>query len=261
MPLYFDKILSQLAYPLGTSLCVLFLAVLLLLLRRFKLAGFLMMLAIAWLTLWSLPPAADQVRLSLENRYPQLQAESMPVADVIILLGGGMYPTPPDWPHPGMGASADRVWHAARLYHAGTAPLIIATGGPMGWDGERNSGSESMRRLLLDLGVPDSAILLDGYSRSTRDNAVFSQQLMRQQGLQSALLVTSALHMHRSMATFRAVGLDPIPAATDFEVAPEPNHVLRWLPDAEALHDSTRAIHEYLGLWTYQIRGWANRDI
>ncbi|NCC28430.1 MAG: YdcF family protein, partial [Gammaproteobacteria bacterium] len=47
------------------------------------------------------------------------------------------------------------------------------------------------------------------------------------------------------------------PAPTDFEVMPEPAHLMRWLPDAEALSDSTRALKEYVGWWVYRWRGWA----
>ena len=258
MPLYLDKVLSQLAYPLASAIGLLLLALLLVIVRRrHGLTITLMLLALGWLGVFSLPTVSDRLRLSLENRYPQLAAEATPAADVIILLGGGMRGPPPDWPYPDLGASADRVWHAARLYHAGRAPLIIASGGAMGWTGERMTEACAMRALLLDLGVPDEAIILEDQSRSTRENAVYSQRVMEEQAMDSALLVTSALHMHRSMATFRAVGLDPIPAATDFEVMPEPNHPLRWLPDAEALHDSTRALKEYLGLAVYRLRGWA----
>jgi uncharacterized SAM-binding protein YcdF (DUF218 family) len=71
------------------------------------------------------------------------------------------------------------------------------------------------------------------------------------------LLVTSALHMPRALATFRALGVDTIPAPTDFEAVPQPFHPLRWLPDAETLAASTQAIKEYLGLWVYRWRGWA----
>lgn len=60
----------------------------------------------------------------------------------------------------------------------------------------------------------------------------------------------------RTLETFRTVGIDAIPAATDFEVMPEPDHTLRWLPDAQALSESTRALKEYLGLWMYRWRGW-----
>ena len=39
--------------------------------------------------------------------------------------------------------------------------------------------------------------------------------------------------------------------------APRPRVLLDWLPDAEALAASTRALKEYLGLWVYRYRGWA----
>jgi uncharacterized SAM-binding protein YcdF (DUF218 family) len=258
VPLYLDKILSQLIYPLGTSLLLIVIALIGLLLGRRRLAGSAVVVALAWLGIWSLPAVSDQLRLSLESRHPQVAAEELPSADVIILLGGGMQATPPNWPYPGLGSSADRVWHAARLYHAGKAPVILVSGGVMGWEGERRSGAQAMREFLIDLGVPTEAVLIEDRSRSTRENAVFSAQILRDQGFDRALLVTSALHMHRSLATFRAVGLNPVAAATDFEVMPEPNHIKRWLPDAEALHDSTRALHEYIGLITYRLRGWAD---
>ena len=59
------------------------------------------------------------------------------------------------------------------------------------------------------------------------------------------------------LAIFRAAGIDAEPAPTDFEVMPEPAHLMRWLPDAEALSDSTRALKEYVGWWVYRWRGWA----
>ncbi len=69
--------------------------------------------------------------------------------------------------------------------------------------------------------------------------------------------MTSALHMLRALAAFRAAGVDAVPAATDFEVMPRPDNLLRWLPDAQALADSTRALKEYLGMAVYWWRGWA----
>ena len=156
-----------------------------------------------------------------------------------------------------MGAAADRVWHAARIYRAGKAPRVILSGGRMAWQGERLSEADATRRFLIDLGVPAEALLFEDHSRSTRENARYSAELIRAHGFARVLLVTSALHMPRALATFRAVGVDAIPAPTDFEVMPEPAHLLRWLPDAEALVASSRALKEYLGLWVYRWRGWA----
>lgn len=254
MPLYLDKILAQLAYPLGTALILALLGLLLLGVRRRRLGVAGMVLAVAWLWFWSLPVVADALRLSLEGRFAPQRAEELPAADFIVLLGGGVRGVPADWPYPDLNAAADRVWHAPRLYHADKAPLIIVSGGGKEWHGERGSEAEAMRELLLAFGVPDGAIRLEDRSRSTRENALYTAPLV---GERPVLLVTSAQHMPRSLATFRAVGINAVPAPTDFEVIPQPLHSLRLLPDAHSLHQSTSALKEYLGLLVYRLRGWA----
>ncbi|RFF27855.1 MULTISPECIES: YdcF family protein [unclassified Wenzhouxiangella] len=255
--LYLDKVLAQLAYPLGLAIALVLAGLALVGFRRARMGLALALAGLGWLTLWSLPAVSDHIRASLEQRYENLPAEAAPEVDAIVLLGGGERGTPKDWPYPDLARGADRIWHAARLYHAGKAPKIIVSGGRVGWTGDRQTGAEAMRELLTNLGVPGSAILMETESRNTRENAVNTAAIAKQNDIEQVLLVTSALHMRRSLATFNAAGLEAVPAAADFEVMPEPSHVLRWLPDAEALHDSTRAIKEYLGYWVYRWRGWA----
>jgi uncharacterized SAM-binding protein YcdF (DUF218 family) len=242
---------------LNLSLGLCLLALLLLALGRRRWGAGLMLAAVGWLTLWSLPAVSDALRLSLERQFPNQPVAELPAADAVVVLGGGIHPGPPGWPYPDLDAAADRVWQAARLYHAGKAPRVIVSGGALPWLGERRPEAEAMRRLLVDLGVPGDALLFDGRSRNTRENALYSAGLLDAAGLERVLLVTSALHMPRALASFRAVGVDAIPAPADFEVMPEPAHPLRWLPDAKALYHSTRALKEYLGLWVYRWRGWA----
>ena len=62
-----------------------------------------------------------------------------------------------------------------------------------------------MQIFLRDLGVPDSAMLLETRSRNTRQNAEYSSQLLRAHKLHHVLLVTSALHMHRALGEFSAL--------------------------------------------------------
>lgn len=226
-------------------------------LNRRKLGAVAVTAAVFWLWVWSLPIISDMLSASLEGRYLQMSAEDLPPADALVLLGGGVRPGPPNWPYSDLNEGADRIWHAARLYHAGKAPVVIASGGSFAWQGERISEAEAMLGILLDLGVPSAAIMLEEQSRSTRENALYIAKLLQGQELEIILLVTSALHMPRALAAFRAVGIKAIPAPTDFEVMPQPNHPLRWLPDAGALGNSTRALKEYLGLLVYRLRGWA----
>ncbi|MFW6028097.1 MAG: YdcF family protein [bacterium] len=255
--LYLDKILVQLAYPLGLSLSLSLLALLLVALHRPRLGMGALAIAVLWTGMWSLPAVSDPLRLSLEGQFANQPVAALPKADAVVVLGGGISSVPPDWPYPDLGRGADRVWHAARLYHAGKAPLVVITGGRLQWLGDRTSEAEAMKDFLDDLGVPSGAVLVEDRSASTRENAVFTAELLSKRGIDGVLLVTSALHMRRALATFHAAGIDAIPAATDFEVMPEPNHVLRWLPDAATLADSTRALKEFLGLWVYRWRGWA----
>jgi uncharacterized SAM-binding protein YcdF (DUF218 family) len=116
--------------------------------------------------------------------------------------------------------------------------------------------AEAGRLFLLDLGVPEGAILLEDEALTTRGNAVFVAELLEQQSIEGLLLVTSALHMRRSVAAFRAVGLDPVPVATDFEVSSGELGLRDFLPSAAALSSSTRAVHEWVGYWVYWWRGW-----
>jgi uncharacterized SAM-binding protein YcdF (DUF218 family) len=104
--------------------------------------------------------------------------------------------------------------------------------------------------------VPETAIEVESESRTTRENCLRVKE--RFAGREPrVLLVTSALHMPRAMASCRGAGLVAIPAATDVEVvANTASGWLAWLPDAETLDASERAVKEYLGLAVYWARGW-----
>jgi uncharacterized SAM-binding protein YcdF (DUF218 family) len=255
--LYLDKLLSQLAYPLGFSMVLAVLALVLLIAGRHRSGLSVLSVGILWLALWSIPIVSDGLRLSLEDRFAREPVGALPMVDAVVVLGGGIRGGPPDWPDPDLGRAADRVWHAARIFHAGKAARVVVSGGFMPWAGERRTEADAMLHFLADLGVPPDAILPEGRSRNTRENALYTAEILSAEGIGRVLLVTSALHMPRALATFRAAGVDAIPAPTDFEVMPEPAHLIRWLPDAEALSDSTRALKEYVGWWVYRWRGWA----
>ena len=111
---------------------------------------------------------------------PFLCVDSGPVkADVIVVLGGG---------------SHERPERAAELFKEHAAPRIIISG--LG-DYEIN------RRLLIAAGVPANAIELETQSRTTRENAQFTDKLLREQKQRGVILVTSWYHSRRALACFR----------------------------------------------------------
>jgi uncharacterized SAM-binding protein YcdF (DUF218 family) len=237
-----DKLIIAVISPLGLALLLGALALCLAFAKRRRSAWALGFLAWAWLAAWSLPVSSHLVRGALEGHYPPLEASAVPTAEAIVVLGGGISPAQDGRPFPDLGAASDRVWHAARLFHAGRAPFVLLSGGS---DPAVSATSEAqaMRSMLIDLGVPDGALLLEEGSRNTRQNALFSREMLRQRGLTRIVLVTSALHMPRAVKLFEAQGLTVIPAATDHE-ASDDFVAQDWMPSAAALDGSARAIKE-----------------
>ena len=210
-------------------------------------------LALVWLWLWSMPVTGHWLASRIENQFPQVPISAVPHAQAMVVLGGTVTPPSGKSTEINLGR-VGRVWYAARLFHASKAPLVLLSGGG---DLEHQAFSEAraMAVLLQDLGVPAKAIALEETSRNTRQNAAFSATLLKARGIEHILLVTSALHMSRSLALFKAQGLQVTPAPTDFEASQEPpSGLLAWLPDAGALNGSALAMKEMVGLWAQSVR-------
>lgn len=254
--LYLSKILTQLIYPL--TLCFLLIP-LGLLLRHWhwrRLGWGLVAFGLGWLLLWSLPMPSFWLRAGLERQIPQRAAADYPESAAIVVLGGGIDGGRPGWRDgPNLSSAADRTWFAAQLYRADRAPWVILSGGTVDASNPMESEAAAMANFIQDLGVPASALVLEIESRNTWENALYTRALLRERGIDHVLLVTSALHMPRAIALFRKQGIAVIPAPTDFEAVPPTGPwPLRWMPDAQALDGSSRALKEYLGLWVYRLR-------
>ena len=200
---------------------------------------------------------------SLEWQY--IPAGELPIVDAIVLLGGSTKPAFSPRPMVDISEEGDRVLYAAKLYRDGKAPRIIASGGRVDWRGSVPPESEDMATLLSSFGVPPSAILQDPTSLNTYENAVNVRQILNTQNLQRVLLVTSAMHMPRSLLIFQRQGIETIPAPTAFLVTEqdiqEANSsiqaiLLNLLPDPERLSITTKVLKEYLGTFIYRLRGW-----
>lgn len=240
-----SKLAIALISPLGASLFGGLLALFLSMFGRRRLACWLGTLALVWLWFWSLPAASNWVRGYLENQHPPVALEAVPTAGAIVVLGGGVSPTNHGESFPNLEFGADRVWHGARLFQAGKAPLVLLTGGSDP-DHSATSEAEAMQRFMVDLGVPGQAMVLEGRSRNTSQNAEYSAEILAEQGVSRILLVTSAYHMPRAKGLFEAQGLEVVPAATDHEVVSRP----LWrnlLPETGALDGSSRVIKEIVG--------------
>lgn len=206
------------------------------------------LLAVLWLVVWSLPVVSQAVRSRLEALHAPVVLADVPTAAVMVVLGGGVAPAERPGGLPDLLIDADAVWQAARLFQAGKAPRVLLSGGRVA-SSSTTSEASAMQAFLLDLGVPEGAMLLEEQSRNTRQNAGLCARLLQPLGCTDILLVTSALHMARAKALFEAQGLHVTPVPTDPE-ARRRVPVLDWVPDTLALDGSARAFKEYVGRWT-----------
>jgi uncharacterized SAM-binding protein YcdF (DUF218 family) len=192
----------------------------------------------------------------------------IPCADAIVVLGGSTRQSAYPRRLVEVNESGDRLLYAAYLYHQNAAEHILLTGGTIEWlsPGKRRPEAEDMAAVFTMLDVPEEALWLERDSRNTYENALYSRTILEEAGVETILLVTSALHMPRSVGLFERQGVKVIPAPADYIVSATDWHtlwhagaagqVLNLLPSAENLDYTTQALKEYIGLFVYRLRGW-----
>ena len=214
----------------------------------------------------------------VDGRVPMV--ESSPDADAIVLLGGSMGVETNLSSYAEMWPGADRVWQTARLYKAGKAPKVIATG---------NGARDSTLPLLNDFGVPSECVLFHD-ARNTEEEARGIRKLLAgdeggegeevkvkvkgegdevkvkvkregeevKVGAKRVLLVTSAWHMKRARLMFEkyAPDVEVVCAPADFEnsmAATRPFSLTHFLPDPGAFIGNSVAFHEWVGIVGYML--------
>ncbi len=246
---YLNKIVWALVNPLAIAILLMGAAVMFGCIRRRKTCVGLLVASVTWLWFWSAPVVANALGSSLEAEAGMVPVEQLPQADAIVLLGGGMNADTNAYPYANLCGAADRVWHAARIFKAGKAPLIVPSG----------TGVEQCELpFLADLGVPRSAILVENKARNTEENAKFVAELLKDRARPKALIVTSAWHMRRALLMYRryAPGVEIVPAATDYESTisrARPFEIGEICPDFYSLTVSCTMWKEVLGYWWYKL--------
>lgn len=257
-----SKLLPPLVYPLGIACLLIVLSLFLRKRVRAQQAALILALLLLWAssTRW----VAWGLTHDLEQRYQP--PSELPQVEAIVVLGGGTLSGSPPRPIVEINGAGDRILYAYKLYQDGRAPRLLLSGGGTSWVANDQDPANDMAALLGMLGVPEGALWLEPNSRNTYENAVNSRALLEARGIQRVILVTSALHMPRSVALFEAQGIEVVPAPTDFIVTDQGwaqlteldlvGQLYNLTPNAENLALTTRALKEHLGLLVYRLRGW-----
>ncbi|MFG6177809.1 YdcF family protein [Halomonas sp. THAF12] len=228
--------------------------------RLHLIGGLLVVLGLGGLVLLATPTISHDLRVGLEP--PPLTVDSglegprpeasrgnaprLSDAQVIVILGGGRDVGAPEfgWSDAPSNASWRRLAYGAYLQRRSGLPILVS-GGRIHAD-EHGSEAGLMAAALRDVfDVP--VRWTEDRSTDTAENARYSAEILAAEGIERVALVSQAWHLARASADFERVGLTVTPAPTGF-ASPPPNGFAAWRPSAYHLHQSSRALHEWLGL-------------
>jgi uncharacterized SAM-binding protein YcdF (DUF218 family) len=245
------KILGALLFFPGITILLMALSALLIMLGKKRAALISAILSCSLLYFFSIAPVSDLLLAPLEDRYAPL-TEDVPKGSAIVVLGGGDVLNSPEYGgHAALIESgAVRAAYGARIAREFDLPIVFSSGAPL-----RKAGTESeadaASRFFSGIGFPSGRVRLETKSRDTAENAAFTAKMIEKGPI---ILITSAFHMPRAVISFRKLGIDVIPAPTDYRRNRELYRFIDFLPSANALELSTVALHEYTGILYYLLK-------
>jgi uncharacterized SAM-binding protein YcdF (DUF218 family) len=227
-----------------------------LLFTRFRrLASWLVVTSLVLIVFAGYSPLGNILMLPLEQRFPPWDA-SRGAPDGIVVLGGAIDPEISlARGVVALNGSAERITVTAELAHRYPNARIVFSGGTSSLNPNTPREAPVAVKELVALGVAHDRITIDEQSRNTIENAVFSHLLANPKPDERWILVTSAAHMPRAIAVFRAAGF-PIEAyPVDYQTRGWDDVIGLNTSFPEGLEMTDQAIHEWAGLVIYRLAG------
>jgi uncharacterized SAM-binding protein YcdF (DUF218 family) len=251
------KLLAFLTQPLAW-VALLMLAAVLLARRRPKASQRLGWSAISLLLLLGWEPLPDALIRRLEARYPALPPATDLKAYAGVVVLGGAFESGYVWTSPGQSAlneAAERMTEVLPLLRRQPGLRVLFTGGEGELFGSELSEAGRAEQFFNGQGVPPQQLLYESASRTTFENALLSKTVPGVDPAQAWLLMTSAWHMPRAMATFNKTGWNVSAYPVDFRAGLQ----TPWTQYSmdQGVKKWKLVLHEWLGLLAYRLSGRA----
>jgi uncharacterized SAM-binding protein YcdF (DUF218 family) len=195
-------------------------------------------------------PLGDAFLAPLERKYSAGPSIDQ-VAGIVVLGGGEADIQSSVWGLPMTGEAGERFLTAFTLAQQHPQALVLFTGGSGRLLGGK-SGADIAEDIFLGAGLPGERLILEHASRNTAENATMSLELAPDHVEGDWLLVTSAFHMRRAVASFCAAGWKNIvPWPTDYRTGGFVDRI-GW-NFALNLNDLNTGVREWIGLAAYSL--------
>lgn len=253
-----SKVILFLLLPPSSLLLILLIGFLFAITKRYsKMGKIFIFVALLTSYLLSIRPVSDALIKPLESSFPPLPKASLSLHNkekitIVVLTGGAVDLA---WltirPAPSR-ASLARLIHGIILYRQIPDAALVISGGSGDPESPDISEANAMKDVAISLGISEKGIVVEGCSKNTVESVKALKGIVENR---SVILVTSAFHMKRSVAMFKKIGMNVIPAPTDYKSEQKKITFYSFIPRAENLEKSSTALYEYMGLTWYKIRG------
>src|ERR1035437_7776497 len=257
------QFLTPLTQPLGAIWLLMALGVLWLLLRRQWRSAIWLGIPTVLLFFIGSTPVAETLVAAEERPWAsvlRLPSSDPPASVAVLVLGGGYYVSDRDPYGFALCDGGSRVLTALELLRTEKASALVLGGSlpvPARPDVTAPSLLESW---IAAWGLARTAGVVTnlGICMNTHDEAVQFRKLEEAYHWRKVLLVTSALHMPRSVALFKKLGIEVEPVACDFKVYGVPGARLSLSPFPRQSRFQVLGLylHEKIGWWVYRLKGW-----
>jgi uncharacterized SAM-binding protein YcdF (DUF218 family) len=220
-----------------------------------KLAKVMFLLSIGSLFIFSLPIVSSNLQQGLYQASALPASEIKRIADqqpddmAIVVLSGGRLERSPEYGDIDTVSSTtlQRIHFAAWLHRKTNLPILVSGGSVY--------GEATAESVLVNQAMTSAFSIapkwIEFKSKNTLENAQYSTEILHKNNIKQILLVTHASHMKRAKLAFEEQQIKVIAAPTVFD-----SHRTKWssyLPNAKALFETQKALHEYLGHLWYQL--------
>ena len=210
--------------------------------------------AAAAIGLFAFTPIANLLARPLEDRFPQPHLTDAPTG--IVVLGGAMDEAiSQQRGQSSLNEAVERMTEAVALTRRFPEARLVFSGGSGRLHAAGTTEADVARALWLSLGVPADSMTFESRSRDTYENAVFTKALIQPKPGERWLLVTSAMHMPRSVGIFRKIDFSVIPYPVDYQTGGVPADFYGVRQAAHSFYVLEAASHEWIGLATYYLTG------
>jgi uncharacterized SAM-binding protein YcdF (DUF218 family) len=250
-----SKVIGFFALPSNLLISIGLVGLLLLCTRLTRLASWLVVTSLVLLAVAGLSPLGNVLILPLEQRFQPWDPSRGP-PDGIVVLGGGIAPAiSAARDAVALNEAGERITAAVELARAYPNARIVFSGGSNALFFDQPTEAPFAVREFEALGIPHERVTAEEQSRNTIENAVFSRLVAQPKPGERWLLVTSAYHMPRAIAAFRAAGFPVEAYPVDWRTrgwvdATEPFGSL-----SEGLRQTDTAVREWVGLVAYRLTG------